>query len=136
MKNALLVLWTSVALATSASFRPWPSSVTPQQGQETAITGTLDGWRLDIDGTVFLRVRHSGSVTREQDATGVEFTWFRTPPDRSDIRDVEARVLDIILASDGAAQDATVTVTTKVERSLKGSDLKDALPMLSITTRP
>lgn len=57
-------------------------------------TGVVTGWRLSMEGTMYLRVR--GADPRAEERADVPESWFRTPPVRSDLVDVEHLVLDAV----------------------------------------
>lgn len=103
----------------------------PQQERE--IRGELAGWRFGVDGTVSVRVLHaSGEAETGLDDESTS-TWFRTPPDASDLSDIEARVLDIVLTLEATPERETLVVTGKLERARDGSSLDTAVPLVALS---
>lgn len=126
-----VTLATAGALVTlSLVARGRPASA-PQS--QVSVTGTLDGWRLDVDGTVHLRLQVDHALEEgNKTSAPTDGMWFYTPPDRSDDLQLEQMALLILLASELHQEKSVVSVTAKKERALDGSELEKALPMESI----
>jgi hypothetical protein len=121
MAPVLVALAFSVALLSS----PAPASIPGQEERTTA--GVLAGWRLDMDGTVYLQIRGQG----EEQA----LTWFRTPADKSMAsRNVEEMLIGAVLIRASRSAEQVLTVTAKHERALDGEDPEHALPLLSVSS--
>jgi hypothetical protein len=84
-------------------------------------TGEVDGWRLDMQGVLVIRVRQ-----------GQEFAWYSVAPDKALDRDVQQMVLQMALASELSPEPLLLAITTKIERGLDGSSIESALPVISI----
>lgn len=83
-------------------------------------SGTVSGWRVNVDGTVFLRLREASETE----------TWFRNPPDRSSVISFEEMLLAIVV--DVAGTDEVITVAA--ERSgLDGSSPESAIPLAYVS---
>jgi hypothetical protein len=136
MRVSLRIL--AVTLATAGALAPLTLAArrlpagTPQQ--IVRVTGTLDGWRLAVDGTVHLRLQAAHKIEEDGDEEALPpgGMWFYTPPDRSDDLQHDHKALHILLASELHQERPVVTVTAKRERALDGSDPENALPLESI----
>ena len=84
-------------------------------------TGVIDGWRLDTQGVLTLRLRH-----------GQEFAWYTVAPDKGLDRHVEEMIMEVIVASELAPEPLMLAITAKAERALDGASLETALPLISI----
>jgi hypothetical protein len=136
MRVTLRIL--AVTLATAGALAPLTLAArrvpAPLAQSVVNVTGTLDGWRLAVDGTVHLRLQADHQI--EEDGGEEELPpggmWFYTPPDRSDDLQLEQMALHILLASELHQERPVIAVTAKKERALDGSDPEKALPLESI----
>lgn len=99
----------------SASSRPAPSL------DLVTRTGVPNEWRLNVDGTVYLRLGQEDPL------------WFEARPTAQGGVDLETLLLSAILASETA--NAPLTGTGKQERTLRGASPEDALPLLYLERR-
>jgi hypothetical protein len=111
----LLAALASAAAVTVAA----PGPAEPQSMIQK--TGTIDGWRLDMQGVLTLRLRH-----------GQEFAWYSTSPDKGLDRNVEDMLMNVIVVSELTDDPLVVAITAKAERSLDGSSIEKALPLVTI----
>jgi hypothetical protein len=114
-----VVLALVVALLTSS---PVPAASLRQEVRPTS--GVLAGWRLDMDGTMYLRIRSQGE----------QFLWFRTPADKSQTKQVEEMLIEALSVMGDPSDEQTLTVIAKHERSLDGKTAENALPIVSVTS--
>lgn len=84
-------------------------------------TGVPREWRLDVDGTVYVRLGAEDPA------------WFEARPTASGEIRLEELLLFAILTSERA--DAALTATGKQERTLRGRSPEDALPLLTLERR-
>jgi len=64
--------------------------------------GLVDGWRLEMDGVLYLRLRTSAAEeAHDAPADAAQHLWFRMPPMRSVERDVENMLLSALSALGG-----------------------------------
>lgn len=133
MRVTLRIL--GVTLATAGALAPLPIAARTRAPQELiTVTGVLDGWNLDVDGIVYLRLLAEKAVDEGEDekSTPPGGMWFQTPPDRSDDLQIEQMTLGILIATGFERESVRLTVTAKQERQLDGSTPEKALPLESI----
>lgn len=98
--------------------RPDPLSA-PEDVQKT---GRVTGWRLDVEGPLFVKVT--------EDATGTS-TWFASPRDRTENLELENLLLRMFLARESQG---TISVLGKKERALEGKSPEDAIPIVAVSS--
>lgn len=121
---AVLAAGTLVPLALGAA----PTSG-PAAAEQIERTGFVVAWRLDMDGTIYVLLRHAPAEGPDAERT----TWFTSPPHKAADRDVEEMLLHVLMDSDDPADERMVTVAAQEERQLAGDDPESALPLVWIS---
>ena len=95
----------------------------PSSGVENVQkTGRVTGWRLDVEGPLFVKVT--------DDSTGTS-TWFASPRDRTENLELERLMLEMFLAREAQG---TISVVGKKERALEGKAPEDAIPIVAVAS--
>ncbi len=118
---ALLVLGLVTGLTLSSrAVEPGPAP------NPESFTGTVGHWRLDVDGSLWIRLDGTGPQADQN-------TWFASPPDTNDELDLGQMLLDILLTLELAPEAPKLTLIAKRERGLDGKSRESALPLVALT---
>ena len=98
--------------------RPDPASA-PEDIQKT---GRVTGWRLDVEGPLFVKVTDDATQTS---------TWFASPRDRTANLELENLLMRMFLAREAQG---TISVVGKKERALEGKSPQDAIPIVAVAS--
>lgn len=116
----------SIAGVSLAALLGSAASPEPAPFEPLTHTGVVSAYRLDQDGTVYVRLHGSDPKA----AGGAQDVWFRSPTDRSTSISVEEMLLDVVVHL-GANE--TLTISAEPDRSLDGASPEEAYPLLSVS---
>ncbi len=126
--DKLPLLAASALVVVAATAEPSRESAPPNA--EEILRGTVEQWRLDMHGTVYIQLRHTDPDADEGESSPEVLSWLRSPPPRTPTVNVEEMLLGILLSIDAAQQSPPVLVAVQDERGLDGDDPEDALPIV------
>ena len=133
IRRTPLALWVAVPLLSAA---PVASGLrqSARADEGFARTGVLGSFRLDMDGTLFLRIDHEAAKRPGGGEESQTSTWFITPPDRNAQIRVEEMLMELALQQTGAEDEdkRPVTIQGKIERTLDGTTPEQAIPILAV----
>lgn len=99
------------------------------QEVETRLVGPICEWRIQADGTVFLRMR-----VEEPDNKLAGDRWLRTPSSKSDATRFENLVIESVLqtAKDGDMKKERFYAHVEVEAAREGRDIQSAIKIQAL----
>lgn len=125
--KTLLALGTLLGVSLAALIHP-PAKPPAGALDLLEVTGVVSALRLDMDGTLYIRLRRTDSAGASEGEGSEQAIWFRSPPDRSAVIDVEEMLLAVVVDLDPGE---TITLAAERGRSLGGSP-ESAYPVLRL----